>query len=242
MFSCRTPENLNYLQGTLDTGNPRKFRIPEPIIQKGDLITIVVFSDNPTATQLYNQSLISVGTATAGSGVQSSGYLVDGKGNIQFQGIGTMHVEGLTKDQLAAMLDSKLKDTLLKNPYYNIRFVNFKVTMLGEFKNPGQYSIPAERVSILEAIAMAGDFTEFGLKDKVLVIREKNDEREINYIDLTRPDLFSSPFFYLQQNDVVIVEASKRKAKVNDQLTPRNIGIATSIVSTIAIIITVFRR
>ena len=237
--SCRTPQNLNYLQGVIDTNGLKQFQVPEPVIQKGDLISIVVYSDNPKATELYNQPLVAVGsTGTA----QSSGYLVDAKGNIKFQGIGTMHVEGLTKDQLSALLDSKLKDTLLTNPYYNIRFLNYKVTVLGDVNAPGVYTIPNERVSILEAIALAGDLTLYGKRENVLIIRESEGVRKFGRIDLTSNDIFSSPYFYLQQNDVIVVEASKKKATAEDQVTTRNIGIATSVVSTIAIVISIFRR
>ena len=240
LFSCRTPQSLNYLQGNLDTSGLQQLRIPEPIIQKGDLISITVYSDNPKATELFNQPQVSVGPA--GGTMPSSGYLVDTKGNIQFQGIGTLQVEGLTKDQLSALLDSKLKDTLLQNPYYNIRFLNYKITLIGDVNSPGVYSIPNERVSILEAIALAGDLTIYGIRENVLIIREDAGRREFGRINLTSPDIFSSPYFYLRQNDVIVVEASRRKAIVNDQITVRNIGIATSIISTIALVITVLRR
>jgi polysaccharide export outer membrane protein len=240
MFSCRTYQSLNYLQGDLDTSGLQQLKIPEPVIQKGDLISITVYSDNPAATELYNQPQANIGPA--GGTMPSSGYLVDTKGNIQFQGIGTMHVEGLTKEQLTAVLDSKLKDTLLQNPYYNIRFLNYKVTLIGDVNSPGVYSIPNERVSILEAIALAGDLTIYGIRENILIIRETAGRREFGRIDLTKPDIFSSPYFYLRQNDVIVVEAHKRKAVVNDQITVRNVGIATSIISTIALIITVARN
>lgn len=239
LFSCRTPQNLNYLQGQLDTNGLNKFVLPEAVFQKGDLIRISVYSDNPEASQLYNQPVAS----NAGSSIGNApGYLVDNKGNIQFQGIGTIPVEGLTKDQLTGLLNSHLEDKLLKNPYYDIRLVNYKVTLIGDVNSPGVYSIPNERVSILEAIALAGDMTIYARRENVLIIRENAGSREFGYIDLTKPDIFSSPYFYLKQNDVIVVEASKRKAIVNDQITVRNIGIATSIISTIALVITVLRR
>ncbi len=240
MFSCRTQQQLNYVQGNLDTNGLKQLKIPEPVIQKGDLISITVYSDNQKATELYNQPLLSIGPS--GGNMPSSGYLVDTKGNIQFQGIGTMYVEGMTKDQLTALLDSKLKDTVLKNPYYNIRFLNYKVTLIGDVNSPGVYSIPNERVSILEAIALAGDLTFYGVRENVLVIREVDGKREFGRINLTSPDVFSSPYFYLRQNDVVVVDATKRKAIVNDQLTVRYVGLFTSIISTIALIITVYQN
>ena len=241
IFSCGGSRNLNYFQGQPDTTSGRQLNIPEPVIQRGDLVSIVVYSDNPEATAIYNQPQMNTGLSGAGTGT-TAGYLVDNRGNIQFQGLGELHVEGLSKLELAALLDSKLRGTLLKNPYYNIRFMNYKVTVLGDVNAPGVYSIPNERVSILEALALAGDLTPFGRRDNVLIIRESSNEREFGRLDLTKPDIFSSPFFYLQQNDVVVVEASRQKTTANDQTTLRNISIATSIVSTLAIIITVFRR
>ena len=116
------------------------------------------------------------------------------------------------------------------------------MTLIGDVNSPGVYSIPNERVSILEAIALAGDLTFYGVRENVLVIREVDGKREFGRINLTSPDVFSSPYFYLRQNDVVVVDATKRKAIVNDQLTVRYVGLFTSIISTIALIITVYQN
>src|ERR1700743_3803251 len=138
------------------------------------------------------------------------GYLVDEKGDIQFQGLGLLHVEGLTKSALKDTLDSRLKE-YLKNPYYTIRFMNYRFTMLGEVAHPGIFSIPGEHVSLLEAIGLAGDLTFFGRRDNVLLMRENNGKREWARLDLTKPEVITSPYFYLQQNDVVYVEATTKK-------------------------------
>lgn len=241
-FSCANTRQLNYLQGSFDTAQLKKLKIPEPVIQKADLISIVVYSDNPAATALYNQPVMNSGISGSSSGQQTPGYLVDKDGNIQFQGLGQLHVEGLSKGQLVTLLDSKLKDKLLSNPYYNIRFVNFKITLLGDVRSPGVYTIPNERITILEAVALAGDLTIYGKRDNVLIIREASGSREFGRIDLTKPDIFNSPYFYLQQNDVVLIEATNKKETAVDQATVRNISIATSIVSTIAIVISILSR
>ncbi|HEV3327659.1 MAG TPA: polysaccharide export protein, partial [Puia sp.] len=129
----------------------------------------------------------------------------------------------------------------LKNPYYSIRFLNYRVTMIGEVSRPGVYTLPGERVNILEAIGLAGDLTFYGRRDNVLVMRENNGKREFARLDLTKPEIMSSPYFYLQQNDMVIVEPNKKKIAANDQVTARNVSIAATVISTLAILYSIFR-
>jgi len=248
--SCGNTRKLQYMQGAFDTTKLSNYIIPEPIIQKGDMLGIVVYSDNPAATVMFNQSASAPASAQSGIGTNGitgnvstsgSGYLVDGQGNIQFQGLGNIHVDGLNKLQLTALLDSSLK-TFLTNPYTTVRFLNYKITLIGEVARPGVYSIPSERVNLLEAIGLAGDLTITGRRDNVLVTREQNGKREWGRIDLTRPDIFNSPFYQLKQNDVIYVDLTRSKAATSDQITVRNISIITGIISTAAIIITVIRR
>jgi polysaccharide export outer membrane protein len=256
--SCGDTRHLTYMQGKFDTTKLSQIQVNEPKIQVGDLLQIIVFSDNPAATALFNQALItSVSSGTAASGSSQGGtgstagtvttgspttpgYLVDEKGNIQFQGLGLLHVASLTKSQLKDTLDSRLIE-FLKNPYYSIRFMNYRFTMLGEVSHPGIFSIPGEHISLLEAIGLAGDLTFYGRRDNVLIIRENNGTREWGRLDLTKPDIMASPYFYLQQNDVVIVEASKKKAVASDQVTTRNVSLAATIVSTLAILYSIFK-
>jgi polysaccharide export outer membrane protein len=264
--SCGDTRQITYMQGKFDTTKLSEIKITEPIIQKGDLLSIIVYSDNPAATALYNQSLITVSNSSssgatsgggngnngAGGGSGSSagaintgspttpGYLVDEMGNIQFQGLGILHIAGLTKYQLKDTLDSRLKE-FLKNQYYTIRFMNYRFTMLGEVQRPGIFSIPGEHVSMLEAIGLAGDLTFYGRRDNVLVMRENNGKRQWGRLDLTKPDILASPYFYLQQNDVVIVEATRRKVAASDQVTARNISIAATIATTFAILYSIFK-
>jgi polysaccharide export outer membrane protein len=267
--SCGNTRQLTLMQGQFDTARLNQINIPEPVIQKGDLIGIVVYSDNPTATALFNQPVIAAnnitpvqtsggnsgggagGTGQGGSGSTTGtlvapspttpGYQVDEKGDIEFQGLGHLHIEGLTKAQLRALLDSKLQE-FLKNPYYSIRFLNYRFTVLGEVNHPGVYGIPGEHVSILEALGLAGDLTFYGRRDNVLFIRQNNGKREFARLDLTKPEILASPYFNLQQNDVVIVEANRKKVVASDQVTTRNVTIAASIVSTLAILYSIFKK
>jgi len=246
--SCTSLKSLTYLQGQFDTTKLSQINPIEPIIRKGDLLSIIVFSDNPDATKIFNQSLISAGgsSSSEGAGVSGgspagAGYQVDENGNIVFQGLGKLHVEGLTKAKLKDTLDERLKD-FLKNPYYNIRFLNYKFTMLGEVSRPGIISIPGEKINLLEAFSLAGDLTFFGRRDNILVIRENNGKREFARLDITKPEIMASPYFYLQQNDVVYVEATKKKIGATDQTLYRNVAIVASLTSTFAILYTIFHH
>jgi polysaccharide export outer membrane protein len=262
--SCGDTRQLTYMQGKFDTARLSQVKPIDPTIQKGDLLSIIVFSDNPQATAIYNQSVIAMNGQSGGGGANSlgnssgggtgssaglttqasplsTGYLVDENGNIQFQGVGLLHVEGLTKTGLKELLNSKLKD-FLNNPYYTIRFLNYRFTLLGEVNRPGVFSIPGESINIFEALGLAGDMTFFGRRDNVLIVRQTNGKREYARLDLTKPDIMISPFFSLQQNDIVYIEANRKKVVANDQVTARNVTIAASIVSTLAILYSIFKK
>ncbi len=251
MSSCGTTKGLMLVYGKFDTSKLSVINPVEPIIRKGDILSIIVYSDNPEATKIYNQSLIATGSAgISSSGVTQSiggnapsagGYQVDGDGNIVFQGLGKIKVEGLTKASLKDTLDARLMPFLL-HPYYNIRFLNYKFTMMGEVTRPGIVSIPGERINILEAIALSGDLTTYANRDSVFVIRENNNKREFAWLNLTKPEIMASPYFYLQQNDIVIVEPTKKKSVATDVVTLRNISIASTVVATIAVVYSIFHK
>ncbi|HSC38389.1 MAG TPA: hypothetical protein VLD19_10970, partial [Chitinophagaceae bacterium] len=132
--------------------------------------------------------------------------------------------------------------TYLTNPYCTIRFLNFKITLIGDVARPGVYSIPAEKVNILEAIGLAGDLNVTGRRDNILVVREQNGKRQWGRIDLTKPDIFTSPFYQLEQNDMVYIDLTKNKAAAGDQTTLRTITIAATVVSTFAIIYSLIKK
>ena len=146
-------------------------------------------------------------------------------------------MEGLTREQLSATIREKLENELNK-PTVTVRFLNYKVTVLGEVGAPSTFSVPVERITILEALGLAGDITEFGRKDNVKIVRDNNGIIEVGTIDLTSNTMFNSPFFKLQKNDVVMVEQSGRKLKQQErQEVAQQIGIATSIITAIALIL-----
>lgn len=244
--SCMSVKPVQYFEGDTDS-IPKEIQYMEPAIQAGDLLSIVIFSDNALASSQYNQSA----SAVTGSGVLNmpsqsgggqSGYLVNHDGNIIIPNIGSMKVAGLSKKQLADTLVSYFtRNDLLKNPHCDIRFLNYRFTLLGEVARPGVYTVPVEKVSVLEAVGIAGDVTIWAKRDKVTIIREINGQRELARLDLTKPDIFSSPYYYLKQNDIVVIGQNKRKATSTDQTTLRYVAISTSVISAIAIIINVFK-
>lgn len=236
LASCGNPKELRYFQGEFDTTKLSQVNFKEPVIQAGDVLSIKVYSDDNAAADTYN--MIS-NANSASSGAQSNtmmGYEVDQKGYIQMAGLGNLKVADLTIVQLQEMLDKKF-EKLLNHPYYNIRFLNFKITVLGDVNKPGTYTFPVQKVSVLDVLGMAGDLTIYGKRDNVLIVREKDGKREFGRLNLKSPDIFKSDWFYLQQNDVMYVDMLDKKAIATDQ-TMRWIGITTAVISTAAIITT----
>lgn len=255
MTSCFGSKPVSYFSnGVLDTTRVDKINLPDPTIQKGDILNIIVYSDNPEATAIYNQaagsqSVSNVSTSIAKSPASSSqantntaGYLVDNEGSIRMHALGVLHVEGLTKQQLSDTILKKLNDLgVLSNPYCVIRFSNFKVSVLGEVKNPGVFTLQGEKTSILEVLGMAGDITDFGLKQRVILIREVNGNRTYRQLNLLDPNVMSSPDFYLRQNDVILVEADKKKPTAMDTQTLALITVGAALISSVAILINLFK-
>lgn len=254
--SCTNVKNLQYLQG-IDSAIISKVQLTEPIIQKGDLLGITVYSDDPLATAAVTNPLsyisgLSLGKTAGGASADASassgtstlqGFIVNQSGEIQLYKLGTIAVEGKTKKQLADTLALMYANLgLLKNPYVEIRFLNYKITIIGEVNRPGPYSVPADKLTAFEAIGLAGDITLYGRRDNVLVVRETNGVRQFGRLNLQDPQVFKSPYYNLQQNDMLIVDVGKNKAIQNNQATLQYISIAASLVSITAIIITLFRR
>ena len=232
-------ENANY---TLIKDAVKSF---EPVIQKNDLLSIQVYSNStkPEITDaLYNPAAVSgsSGGTSGGGGSGSSGYMVDMDGNIKFPRLGVIHAEGLTKRQLADTIASKITD--LENPTAVIRFLNYRITVLGEVGRQGSFNIPNEKVTIFEALGLAGDIPVTGMKDRVRVLREVNGDREIGTVDLTSKNIFESPYYQLQQNDVVLVDVKKSKVKQSDQaLVLRRVTFVLGLVTTIALLYNIFK-
>ena len=240
-FSCTDTRKVTYFNDLTDKEIEYKVENLEPIIQKNDLLNITVSSMNGDANQLFNLYNVSSnpGNANAGSIIQTAGFLVDQDGNIQFPMLGAIKAAGLSKKELKELLTQKLKsNNLLFEPVVNIRYLNYKVTVLGEVAHPSVYNVPGERISLLEALGLAGDLTIYAKRDNVLIIREGPEGKRISkHIDLNSNDLLSSPYYYLKSNDVVYV--APNKAQVASASTTKIwLPSVLSALSFIAIILT----
>lgn len=247
LSSCTTYKQLQVLQGEIDSTKFSQFKVPEQKVQKGDQLSIAVYSDNAAASAMFNTgSIPSVGSASTqspGSSVNQHAniYEVDSEGMIFFPQIGKLKIEGLTKEGITALLNNMLRDKYLTNPYYVIQFLNLKITVFGDVNKPGVYPLIRANTNIFEALTLAGDLTYYAKRENVLVIREQDGRRVFARIDITKPDVFNSPYYYLQQNDMVFVDMRKGKANSVDQTWLRNTSLLLSVLTTITIMINIFR-
>lgn len=213
--SCSTYKKINYIQDAqLDTALTM-IANQGILIQPMDMISIVVSSRDPELARIYNLPVV---TYQAGSESSVSNfnqrliaYSVDNDGNIQFPELGTIHVAGLNRWQLAELIREKLS-SLVKDAVVTVQFMNFKISVTGEVTSPGVFDISGDKITIFEAISLARNLTIYGRRDGVYVIREQNGSRTIYQVDLRTVDMFNSPAYYLQQNDVVYVEPNKVRA------------------------------
>lgn len=243
LFSCGNTKNLQILQGAYDSDKISQIKYSTPIIQSGDILDISIYSDNAAASALYNQGGTGLGQGNESVSSPNKGFLVDNNGNIRYHALGNIFVKGMTCDNVAKIIaEEMMKANLLKNAYCVVRFVNFKFTILGEVNKPSVFNAPNEKISILEALGLAGDLTSYGRRDSVMIIREVEQNRKIGWVDLRKTDIFNSEYFYLRQNDVLVVHPTRNKAALNDQVVVRNITLGASVISTIAIIISVLKR
>lgn len=219
LVSCNpeTYKKINYLQD-IDGDTSMSMTVNKGIIiQPQDQLSIVVTSRDPKMAIPFNLSVSTFYTGTemgaAGGQQRITGYVVDNSGDINFPSLGMVHVSGLNRWELQDLIKDKLSDSgLLKDAVVTVEFLNFKVSVLGEVTAPGTYSVTGDKITILQALALARDLTIYGQRDNVHVIREQNGKRQIYTLNLTSSDIFSSPAYYLQQNDVVYVTPSKVRA------------------------------
>lgn len=203
-----------------------------PKFKVDDVVSIHISTLNSEASAPFNLSVGGNLTVEGGSRSEQLDYLVDKDGEIDFPVIGKIKIAGLSPEEVRVLLQEKLSD-YLKNPIINIRLKNFTVTVLGEVKSPGTYPVNGERITIFEALGMAGDLKIKGIRDNVLVIRDFDGTKVYNRIDLTSKKALSSPVYYLTQNDVVYVEPNQ-SAITSSSLDSR----ATIAVSIASILIT----
>ena len=224
LTACKTPENISYFQ---DTAEGTTFPVAQDMdirLQKGDKLTIVVHSRDPQLGAMFNLPIQSstVGNTSFGTsgGQGMSSYTVAEDGTIDFPSIGTLQVAGLNRNQVVKLIKDRLIDEeLVKDPVVTVEFVNMYFNVMGEVASPGRYAITKDKMTVLDALSMAGDLTIQGERRWVTVLRETPQGRKSYLMDMTQMrSLANSPAYYLQQNDVVYVDPSdfrKRETTVN---------------------------
>lgn len=241
LSSCKTREKMVYFQNQSDSLATQSTYTP--ILQVDDYLSVKVTSIDPEAVVAFNLP-IEVGQMTQSGYVQGNparnGYLVDADGTITLPVIGAFLIAGLSRKEATEQLQKKLEEYTLA-PIVHIQILNYKVTVLGDVRAPGTYNIPNERITILEALGLAGDLKPTGERKNVLVIREEAGKKVEYRVDLTSKTVFASPVYYLRQNDVVYIEPNVT-ARSESSFIRANGGIFLSLTSLIITTITLITR
>lgn len=239
--SCVSKKTITYFQNdTIDqslvSNNYRTIFKPD------DLLEITVSAQDIEAVTPFNLPAVTfaASTATAIGQPRQQNYLIDSKGEIDFPVLGKLKLGGLTREEALEMFENKLDPDHVKDPTINIRIVNFKITVTGDVRLPGTYTIPNERITIIEAIGLAGDLNISAQRHNVKVVREEGKEKKVYLVDFLSNKLFTSPVYYLQQNDMIYVEPNGAKAQ--SAATNQNTGLFVSIGSIVISLITVLTR
>lgn len=213
-ISCSTTKNVVYFQDAVPDMTIKKDKGEYIKVKPKDMISILVSSKTHELAIVFNLPRLQrrMDNTNTQRG-EDLGYTVDSNGNIDFPILGQLHVAGLAREEIAAMIKEKLiSQNLIKDPIVTVNFSNLTFSVLGEVARPGQYEIEKDQITILEALSKAGDLTIHGKRDKVFLIRDNATTRITYQIDLRTSDLYYSPAFYVQQNDVIYVEPSLVRA------------------------------
>ncbi len=253
LTSCGGIKNYKYfadIPDSLSVTNLATSTYKEPRIQSDDILYVAIQTVDPSAGSTINtlnaqsagSSLVSSSSTAGGSSSQGAtyGYLVDKEGNITLPILGDVKVGGLTTQETRTLI-TRAASKFYKDASVIVRFANYKISVLGEVLKPGSYTMPNERISILDAISYAGDLTIYGKRDNVLLLRRDAEGKTIAVrFNLSKSNIFESPYFYLQQNDQIYVEPNKAKISNSDGTQIRNISIASALLSFIVVIVSRF--
>ena len=236
--SCASRESVVYYQNVEDVlAKDNAVKQFETYLQPDDLLMIIVSAQDREAAEpfnLINTMVTSVNNPAGVGSAQQQLYLVDNKGNIEFPVLGTIKVSGLTKKEAIDYLTTEISKYIIR-PIVNMRIMNYKITVQGEVNRPGIHTIVSERLTLSDAIALSGDLTVYGKRDNILVIREVEGKRIPYRVDMTKADFMTSPYYYLNQNDIVYVEPNK--TKVNSSVVGPNLSLGISALSLLVTII-----
>lgn len=240
IFSCASREKMAYYQNIDSIVKNDSSSSYEAVLEADDQIKIVVMAENQEVASPFNVSRMDSKSGVNSPGQETNIYLIDSQGFIQFPLIGKIKLGGLTKSQAINEMESVLRQYINKSPAVTISILNYKITVQGEVANPGTYNIQSERVTLPEALAMAGDLTIFGKRNNVMIVRDKSGKKTVERVDITKADFVNSPYYYLAQNDLIYVEPNK--VKMNSSKTDQNIGIIFSSLSIIIAIIVLITK
>ena len=245
LSSCGSQKDIAYMQD----GEYLKYTEQPPFLYDAhilpkDLLTITVHCSEPELAAPFNLNGSLQSPATTGStgNTPQQTYLVDNNGDIDFPILGKLHLGGLTKGAAETVICERLKAFLKEEPIVNVRMVNYKFSVLGEVGKPNTFTVANEKVNVFEALAMAGDMTIYGIRNNVKLIREDNrGQREIITLNLNNQDILHSPYYYLQQNDILYVTPNKTKAKTSNISSSTTIwfSVVGSLVSLASLIIAI---
>lgn len=247
--SCSAPKNVAYLQNSDDVDLSSEYLYDAKIMPK-DILTITVSTVNPEASAPFNlivrNTLVSTSSTIGTSSGSLQTYLVDNEGGIDFPVIGYIKVGGLTKRECEKLIHDKVKPYLnaAENPVVTVRMSSYSISVLGEVTRPGSYQVSREKINVLEALAQAGDLTIYGVRENVKLIRENaKGHKEIHTINLNDANLLTSPYYYLQQNDIVYVEPNKVKSQNSSigQSTTLWISATSILVSIAALVVNILK-
>lgn len=239
LVSCASKKDVLYLQNIDQINNSEGSLSYEPKLQNDDLLSIIVAADQPELTVPFNLPQIQGNYQINQNQDGIKTYLIDIDGNIVFPVIGKVKLAGLTRSQAVRMLEEKIKE-YITNPSVNLRILNYKFSIIGEVNRPGTFKIESERVTLLEALSQAGDLTIYGNRSNILIIREVGGKKQYNRVDITKADFINSPFYYLVQNDVVVVEPNK--TRVNSSVVGPNLNVTISAISLLTTILFIITR
>jgi len=260
--SCANIKKVPYFKDVPDSLSRNTYSVDltpytEPQIQPNDIISVSIQTIDPRATEVFqiggglngaptttntsSQASSSGGSASSSSGAGTPGYLVDQQGYINMPLVGKMKISGLTTTQARDLIEQKAI-IYYKDPVVNVRFANFTFTLLGEVNRPGRYTVNNEKISLMDAIGMGGDLTNYGKRYNVMLIREENGKKVFSRYNLNSTEIFHSPYYFLRQNDIVYVEQNRARARAStvDQTTGVYFTYFVSIITLLLAISTKF--
>ncbi len=243
--SCASSKKIRYFGDIADSTHGRKL-VPssynDPVIQPDDILSISVQTIDPQNSLIINQmggAMPSVGSSSASPIGQQvvTGFLVDETGSVELAMMGKVKLAGLSTSVARDTIRQKAA-LYFKDPTVSVRFANYKITVLGEVNRPATYTVPNEKVTLLDALGLAGDLTIYGKRNNVLLIRDVDGKKEFERFDLNSSDIFKSPYFYLKQNDVIYVEPNKAKAASLNTARIQTYALIGTVLSVLIVLLT----